>query len=473
MSIIKKLMKMFEINVASKVKSSSKATREIAVIGLGVAENAMLSEQALIALQSADLVIGSERQLLTLEKHLAVQPKIETIGEGEQQQVEPQTPSLPPRTEIIPKLKDLKVLIETEQKVVVLGSGDPLYYGIGTWISKNFNDATVRFFPAVSSITQACHSLSIAQQDVNVISLHGRPLAKLKVALKAQQTLLLLTDKDSLPHHLAAVCVDSGFVDAEIIVCERLGYTAQKISRFTAQALLEAESEGALQNFDALHVSFVICGANKGFLPEFPGIKDADFETGELGSKGMISKREVRLSILSLLQPSKRDIIWDIGAGCGGVSIEMAYWQPKAKIYAIEHNQARFDCLLLNKQKFGVVNNLKTTFGRAPGALTGLPTPNKIFIGGSDGALPELLESLWEKLPEDGQIVVSAVMEKTKSQLLDFYIKRSDVNDSELETLQVAVNKSRTLGGQLAYRPALPVSLFSFIKKSNKVRIEE
>jgi len=473
MSIFKKLMNFFSVKLAANASTSTKATREIAVIGLGVTENAMLSEQALLALQSADLVIGSERQLLTLEKQLAFQPQLEALTEGEQQQVEPKAEVLPPRTEIIPKLKQLKALIETEQKVVVLGSGDPLYYGIGTWISKHFHDATVRFFPAVSSITQACHSLSIAQQDVNVVSLHGRPLAKLKVALKAQQTLLLLTDKDSMPQHIAAICEQTGFTQAEIIVCERLGYSQQKISRFSVSELLTAESEGNLQHFDALHVSFVICGANKGYLPEFPGIQDANFETGELGSKGMISKREVRLSILSLLQPSKRDIIWDIGAGCGGVSIEMAYWQPKAKIYAIEHNQARFDCLLLNQQKFGVVNNLKTTLGRAPSALAELPAANKIFIGGSDGALPELLESLWEKLPENGQIVVSAVMEKTKSQLLDFYIKRSDVNDSELETLQVAVNKSRTLGGQLAYRPALPVSLFSFIKNSNKEIVEE
>ena len=472
MSIIKKLIDKFGfklgLKVKSNAKSSSKPVRDIAVIGLGVAENAMLSEPALLALQTADLVIGSERQLLTLEKHLAIQPKIETLNEGDQQQVEPNIITLPPRTEIIPKLKELKSLIETEQRVVVLGSGDPLYYGIGTWISKHFNDASVRFFPAVSSITQACHSLSISQQDVNVVSLHGRPLAKLKVALKAQQTLLLLTDKDSLPHQLAAVCLETGFAEAEIIVCERLGYTEQKISRFTVQALLDADEEGKSPSFDALHVSFILCGVNKGYLPQFPGIKDADFETGELGRKGMISKREVRLAILSLLQPNKTDVFWDIGAGCGGVSVELAYWQPKATVYAIEHNQSRFDCLMKNQQKFGVVSNLKATFGRAPAVLSGVPIANKIFIGGSDGELPTLLDSLWKGLPDGGQIVVSAVMEKTKSQLLDFYNKRSDLNDSELETLQIAVNKSRSLAGQLAYQPALPVSLFSFIKINNQ-----
>jgi len=438
------------------------------VIGLGVSEHAMLSDQALLALKSADLVIGSERQLRTLEKHLAVQPEIETLAEGQQVQVEPSAKTLPPRTEIIPKLKQLKALIETEQNVVVLGSGDPLYYGIGTWISKNFDDASVRFFPAVSSITQACHSLSIAQQDVNVISLHGRPLEKLKVALKAQQTLLLLTDQDSLPQHIAGICLDSGFVDAEIIVCERLGYKEQQISRFTATELVDAETAGQRPSFDALHVTFVICGENKGFLPEFPGIKDVDFETGELGSKGMISKREVRLAALSLLQPSKKDLIWDIGAGCGAVSIELAYWQPKATVHAIEHDQERFDCLVKNQKKFGVVRNLTTHYGRAPAALTGLPMANKVFIGGSDGELPELLTSLWEKLPDGGQIVVSAIMERTKSQLLEFYMLRSNLQDSELETLQIAVNKSTSLAGQLAYRPAMTVTLFSFIKREQE-----
>ncbi|WP_413693915.1 precorrin-6y C5,15-methyltransferase (decarboxylating) subunit CbiE [Psychromonas sp. KJ10-2] len=442
--------------------------REISVIGLGVAENAMLSEQALFALQSADLVIGSERQLLTLEKYLAVPPTIATLEEGEQQDLEPKADNLPPRTEILPKLKELQALIETEQNVVVLGSGDPLYYGIGTWISKHFKDASVRFFPAISSITQACHSLSISQQDVNVVSLHGRPLARLKVALKAQQTLLLLTDNQSLPEHLAEVCREAGFPEAEIIVCERLGYSDQKISKFTVASLLDDTAENE-QSFDPLHVSFVLCGPNKGYLPEFPGIKDHDFETGELGSKGMISKREVRLAILSLLQPSKDDLIWDIGAGCGGVSVELAYWQPQAKIHSIEHHQERFDCLLLNQQKFGVVRNLKPHLARAPQGLANLPAANKIFIGGSDGELPQLLTQLWAKLPDNGQIVVSAVMEKTKSQLLDFYSQRETLKDAELETLQIAVNKSRTLGGQLAYRPALAVSLFSFTKKAKKV----
>ena len=151
----------------------------ISVIGLGVAQNAILSEQAIRALNAAELVIGSPRQLLTLANLLTTQ-----------------------QTAHLPKLNVLIALIETTSRVVVLGSGDPLYYGIGSWLSKQFSNASLHFYPAISSITQACHSLAIGQQDVTVLSLHGRPLAKLKVALKANKTLLLLTDKQSQPQHI-------------------------------------------------------------------------------------------------------------------------------------------------------------------------------------------------------------------------------------------------------------------------------
>jgi len=412
--------------------------KTISIVGLGVAENALLSDEAKNALTKADLVIGSPRQLLTLANLLSTQ-----------------------KTAQLPKLNVLEALIESENHVVVLGSGDPLYYGIGSWLSKHFSTSDLHFYPAISSITQACHRLAVGQQDVTVVSLHGRPLAKLKVELKANKTLLLLTDKQSQPSQIARLCLATGFEQAEIIVCECLGYNNQKVSRFTATALAQSQ-----QNFDALHVSFVICHQNQGYLPEFPGIKDEHFETGKLGSKGMISKREVRLAVLSLLQLSKDDLLWDIGAGCGGVAVELAYWQPKATVYAIEHNQQRFDCLVKNCHKFGVISNLNTIYGRAPEVLSELPNANKVFIGGSDGELPSLLCMLWETLPEGGQIVISAVMESTKSQLLAFYAQRTDRDDCLSETLQIAINKGSTLAGQLVYRPALPVNLFSFIKRN-------
>ncbi|WP_370298389.1 precorrin-6y C5,15-methyltransferase (decarboxylating) subunit CbiE, partial [Pontibacterium sp.] len=148
---------------------------QLHIIGLGVAEQAQLSLDAQQALAAADMVIGSERQLQVVD-HL--------LGES---------PTL-----TLPKLSELKALItsyakEGMQSVVILASGDPLYYGIGRWFSCQFPDEQLRFYPAVSSIQAACHRLGLSLQDVNVLSLHGRPLEKIRTQLKRNSTLVILT----------------------------------------------------------------------------------------------------------------------------------------------------------------------------------------------------------------------------------------------------------------------------------------
>jgi len=205
------------------------------------------------------------------------------------------------------------------------------------------------------------------------------------------------------------------------------------------------------------------CGTG-GVLPEFPGIDDRSYITDREDGRGMLTKRDVRLSILSLLRPGNKDVIWDIGAGCGGVAVELAYWNESTSVFAVEHHDERFKCLEANRDKFGVMSNLTTVQGRAPEALTELPAPDKVFIGGSGGSLPDLLELCWSKLPEQGLLVASAVTEQSKQQLLAFYYQRQAAGDSRSETLQVAVSHGTPLAGQLVYRPSLPVSLFKFSK---------
>ncbi|PWQ95451.1 precorrin-6Y C5,15-methyltransferase (decarboxylating) subunit CbiT [Leucothrix pacifica] len=219
-------------------------------------------------------------------------------------------------------------------------------------------------------------------------------------------------------------------------------------------------------SFDPLQVTIIkVIGQSK-YLPSFPGIPDQHFITDSEAGRGLITKREVRLAILSLLQPAPGDIGWDIGAGCGGVAVEWALWNPLGTVHAIEHHAIRFDCLQQNQQRFGVVDNLKPVNGRAPEVLSDLPAANKIFIGGSDGELPNLLESLWEDLPLNGVIVASAVMETSRVQLIQFAQSMSDrtPNRCDVETLQVAISKGGQLAGQLLYRPSLTVTLFKFTK---------
>ncbi|HIG36376.1 MAG TPA: precorrin-6Y C5,15-methyltransferase (decarboxylating) subunit CbiT, partial [Oceanospirillaceae bacterium] len=132
--------------------------------------------------------------------------------------------------------------------------------------------------------------------------------------------------------------------------------------------------------------------------PNFPGIPDAHFKTDGKSGKGLLTKREVRLNILSLVQAAPQEVIWDIGAGCGGVAIELALWNPLGSVYGIEHHDQRVACLNANKEAFGVSTNLHTIQGRAPDALAELDNPDKVFIGGSGGNLNAILQLVWQRL---------------------------------------------------------------------------
>ena len=423
---------------------------QIHIIGLGVTETEQLSSAARAALTQAQLVIGSERQIAVVQACLDQQT-----------------------TAVLPKLKQLTSLIADSgaQHIVILASGDPLYYGIGRWFSKQFSAQQLHYYPAVSSIQAACHSIGLSLQDAKVISLHGRNVLTLRRHLAQQQYLVILTDQHSTPQALAALCQETGFTDSTLWVCERLGYQDQQVRAFSVASLAPNVDTAPTHSdlcFDPLHVSIIKVSGRSRYLPSFPGIQDTDFITDGEAGRGLITKREVRLAILSLLQPMPHDIAWDIGAGCGGVAVEWALWNPQGTVYAIEHHAARFACLSQNRDRFGVVDNLQIIQGRAPEALGQLPAANKIFIGGSDGELPHLLHRLWQALPAGGVIVASAVMETSRMQLIDFATQLSAPSTQDLagdvDTLQVAISKGGQLAGQLLYRPSLPVTLFKFTK---------
>ncbi len=164
----------------------------IHIIGLGVSEAPELSYAAIKVLENADIVIGSERQLKTIEQKTQAQHLV------------------------LPKLSELKACIDkylenNNQKIVVLASGDPLYYGIGRWFTQHFSAEQLHFYPGVSSIQEACHKQGFALQDVTVLSLHGRPLEKLRTQLKRECILVVLTDRDSHPQARAKECIAAGF----------------------------------------------------------------------------------------------------------------------------------------------------------------------------------------------------------------------------------------------------------------------
>ncbi len=412
---------------------------KITVIGLGICQPPLLNAKALSALGSCDCIMGSPRQLESMAHAQVVANQSRTQ----------------PASLCLPKLKHIAHEIKGFDHVVILASGDPLLFGIGKYLQSEFGDQ-VTCISGVSSLQGACELTGLSLQDAQLVSLHGRPLNHLKRHLQPHRTLLILTDQNSHPQAIAKVLVAANLGLSKIHVCERLGYEDQNQQQFIAQDLATNSTP-----FASLHVTVVHTLGIGHVMPNFPGIEDAHFVTDGESGKGLLTKREVRLNILSLLQPAPQDIAWDIGAGCGGVTIEWALWNPQGQVYAIEHHDQRIACLEANKEAFGVSANLSVIQGRAPDCLKELPFPDKIFIGGSGGELGRIMQLAWQLLKPGGRLAASAVTEPSKAALRQFSLH---IEQQPADYLQVAISRHDTIAGQDLLRPALPVTLVCWHK---------
>ena len=255
------------------------------------------------------------------------------------------------------------------------------------------------------------------------------------------------------PVAIARVLVETGLGESKLWVAEDLGTDRERFRGFRAVELADADTE-----FSLLNVVIVETRGPGGVLPEFPGIPDERFSTGAEPGKGLLSKREVRLTILSLLAPRADETGWDVGAGCGGVSVEWARWNPLGEVHAIEVHPERLEHLGINRERFGVVANLHIAPGRAPEALAALPDPHAVFIGGSSGSLREMLDAVWARLQPGGRLVASAVTEDSRVELHAF------VGDRMAEWTELSVARGEQLAGQRVMRPYLPVLLLKLEK---------
>ena len=402
----------------------------VQVIGMGM-ETGALGPAARAVLAQAELVIGAAA-------HLAAFPEL--------------TAEQRPYPSPMSGLWDL-LRANAGRRIALLASGDPLFFGIGNTLLRHLPPEHLMFHPHVSSIQAAFARLGRPWPQAQCVSLHGRPLASLRAALQGNRLYALLTDRDNSPAAIARILVETGFGESDLWVAEELGAPTERFRHFRAVELANAATE-----FSPLNVVILETRGPGGVLPEFPGIPDAWFSTGAEPGKGLLSKREVRLTILSLLAPRAGETGWDVGAGCGGVAVEWARWNPHGEVYAVECHPERLEHLSINRERFGVVANLHLVAGHAPAALAELPDPHAVFIGGSSGGLRELLEAVWTRLRPGGRLVASAVTEDSRVELHAF------AGDRAAEWTELSIARGESLAGQRIMRPYLPVLLMKLDK---------
>ncbi len=406
----------------------------ISVVSLGCDRLSTLTPLATEAIRQAQVIFGSER-------HFGEIDDIETQAE---------------KIVFTSPFSELGSLLDAQQskRVVVLASGDALYFGVGKYLIRVVGNNHLNFYPNISSVQASFHALGLAWQDAKVVSLHGRPLNSLRRHLVGDRLIACLTDAKSNPIAIARELQAQGFAGSRIWVCEAMGSPHQRVGEFAVAELAKSKS-----SFDELNVCVIQLSGRQTLLPSFPGIADHLFSTGAKPGFGMISKREIRLTILSLMQPAAGEVAWDIGAGCGSVSVEWARWNEAGHIYAIENDPARIEHIKINSERFGTDHNLSVIETSAPAGCDDLPDPDCIFIGGSRG-LDEMLEYAWRRLQAGGKLVVSAVTDASRRALAEFIPGKHGLE-------QIDIQVSKNLPDSSESRTLKPVLVVKCIKSNN------
>jgi len=406
------------------------------VIGIGLDGESGLVDSVRQLVWKATLLVGSDRHLSYFPNHPAERLVLEF-------------------TQVCAEIRHRIVI--GSGCVVVLVTGDPLFFGLGRLLLAELPPEHLTFHPHLSSVQLAFNRIKVPWHDARVISVHGRSCDQLIQALQqGAEKIALLTDGNNTPSAIARLLLALDLpVNYQFWVCENLGGEAERVQSWSTAVLLE-------QNFAPLNVVILLRQSDLAFpsqlnpatLPHL-GLPDQMFLSFS-DRPGLITKREVRLLVLGELALQAGQIIWDVGAGTGSVSIEIARINPTSRIYAIEKTSAGSTLIEQNCRRFQV-ENVISIHGSAPEVLRHLPAPDRIFIGGSGGNLSQILDACSSLAP--GGIVVLALATLEHLSLALSWLNESGMWNYQL--LQVQLARSVPVGQLTRFAPLNPVTILT------------
>ncbi len=335
------------------------------------------------------------------------------------------------------------------ERVVVLASGDPFLYGVGVTLCRRISRGEMQVIPAPSSFSLAAARLGWALQEVETVSLHGRPLDLIRPHLHPGARIIALTSDEKGPAELAALLTQTGFGETEMTVLEALGGPLERVT-------VQVASRFAMTGINSLNVCAltVRAGAGARILPFASGLDDALFE-----NDGQLTKREVRAVTLSALAPRHGELLWDIGGGSGSISIEWMLGHASLKAIAIEGVAERAERIGRNAAQCGVPG-LRVVIGRAPEALSGLPAPDAIFVGGG-GSEPGVMAAAIAALKTGGRLVANGVTLEMERVLLDLQGRLGGT------LTRIDIARASPVGAMQGWRAAMPVTQWCWIKEQD------
>ena len=378
----------------------------VTLIGMGSGQPESLTLQSLAALRQADLILGARRLLAAL-------PAGCTANRAAAYRAD--------------EVAELLHTSGAENAVLVYSGDTGFYSGAAALLDKlSALGIRARVLPGLSSVQLLAAALGRPWQDWNLVSAHGRacdPVAECMM----NRSVFFLTGGTETPASLCQKLTDAGMGEAHGVVGENLGTEAEAI-RYGSAAELAGQSFAPLsvllvENFD---------------LPQLraPGFPDESFIRSEVP----MTKQEVRAAALAKLAVMPTDTLWDVGAGTGSVSVELALAAPKGRVYAVECEPDACELIRKNRAKFHACN-LILIEGRAPDVLADLPAPDAVFIGGTKGGMEAVLDEVLGKNP-NARICISAIALET----LGAAIAALTARGLTAEVTQIAVSRTKPAG---------------------------
>ncbi len=382
-----------------------KSRKKITLLGIGMGTIDNMTIEGRKACEHADVIIGAKRMLESLTGFH-----------------KPEFTSYRP--------EDIKEFIDSHAEygnIVVALSGDIGFYSGAAKIMETLKDYKLELLPGISSVVYLCSKIKMTWQDVKFISNHGR-FENLIGAVKTNQKVFSLLGGQDCVGSLCQKLIYYGLGDVVVYLGEQLSYENEKITKGSPSQLMNHSfiepCAMLIENTDAKHSVIT------------HGISDDNFIRGKVP----MSKEEIRSISISKLRLNKDAIIYDIGAGTGSVSVEMALQAIDGTVYAIEKKSEAIALIEENKKKFGT-DNLVVIEGAAPKAMEQLPAPTHAFIGGSSGNLKDIMMLLLNKNPKV-RMVINAITLETISEALHC-VKNLEV--TEAEVVQISISKSQTI----------------------------
>lgn len=395
----------------------------VILVGCGGGEPDGITIRAANVIKEADLVIGSGRLLEGFSGYIKSET-LEAAGTGE----------------IFELINNLQKK-DPDKKTAVLFSGDTGIFSGAQKLGEALENAGFEYevIPGVSSFALMAGVMKRSYRDALLLSCHGREVNIIKQASEGRD-MYVLTDGKNTPNKLCKLLCEAGLSSQKACVGTNLSYVNQTVTYGTVSELSDME-------FPQPAVLFV--ESSPKFKRSTPGIRDEEFIRGDVP----MTKQVARAAILSLLDPSDTDVCWDLGAGTGSVSVELAMFAKT--VYAVEKNPEAVCLIKKNREKF-CSRNIKVVEGPVEECTGELDTPDKVFIGGSGGRLEEIMEMVFEA-NRSADVVMTAVTLETLNKAIGLFEKHG----KDPEVMQISVSKAERKGNSRLMRAENPVFIIS------------